>query len=323
MSKKALIVVAAVIDDGDGNILIQQRTSGPFAGYWEFPGGKVEHDESLWVALARELKEELDLDAQSGAPLLQSRHAYPDRVIDLNVWRVNAWSGTVSPQEGQSVDWCHRDALASANLLPADAPIVTALLLPDYFAVTPNLQDIASTSARKQFVSALQHVVESRAIEILTLGQTASTDADYLRLAEQVVSVLGSSCDVLLHGCPETRLSHINKTGAAGFHFGNSDLNAITHRESEWKWLAASCNTHEELQLAARSGVDFAVLGHVGATNSEGHQPLLGWERFNSMVSDVPLPVFAMGGMTLADVTIAQQHGGQGIAAIDEFWPKT
>jgi 8-oxo-dGTP diphosphatase len=121
-------VVAAVLRDAAGRILITQRPPGKhMAGYWEFPGGKVAAGESSEQALARELAEELGVTLQRCHPLLQLRHDYPDRVVELEVFVVDQYRGEPSGVEAQALRWVAAAELAAQALLPADRPIVEAL----------------------------------------------------------------------------------------------------------------------------------------------------------------------------------------------------
>jgi mutator protein MutT len=131
--KRALVhVVAGVLSDADGRVLLAQRPAGKhLAGGWEFPGGKLEQGESRYSALRRELGEELGVTLEAARPLMRVIHAYPQRDIDLDVWMVSRYRGEPRPLEGQRLRWCERDALGGADLLPADLPVVTALRLPE------------------------------------------------------------------------------------------------------------------------------------------------------------------------------------------------
>ena len=121
-------VVAGILQDESGNVLISERTGdSPFAGLWEFPGGKIEPGESLDAALRRELAEELGVSVERWSHLLQLVHRYEDRCVELDFFRVSAWSGTPRGIEGQAVRWLHAGDLRAEELLPADAPVITAL----------------------------------------------------------------------------------------------------------------------------------------------------------------------------------------------------
>jgi 8-oxo-dGTP diphosphatase len=128
MDKPRLRVVAAALFDR-GRVLIAERPAGKhMAGWWEFPGGKVASDESDAQALVRELREELGVDAQPDTEIMTLTHEYPDRVVDLVLWRVSA-VGVPRGLDGQQLKWVDCDALESERLLPADRPFIAALQL--------------------------------------------------------------------------------------------------------------------------------------------------------------------------------------------------
>lgn len=101
------------------------------AGGWEFPGGKLEPGEERVAGLARELREELGITIATPRPLIRVCHAYPTREVLLDIWVVRQYGGEPRGLDGQALRWCTEDELATADLLPADKPIVTALRLPD------------------------------------------------------------------------------------------------------------------------------------------------------------------------------------------------
>jgi 8-oxo-dGTP diphosphatase len=126
--KSRLRVVAAALFDAEGRVLIAERPVGKhMAGWWEFPGGKVGAGESDHQALVRELREELGVETQALAEIMALSHEYPDRIVDLVLWRASISSGVPQPLDGQQLKWVHPRALGNEKLLPADAPFVKAL----------------------------------------------------------------------------------------------------------------------------------------------------------------------------------------------------
>ena len=124
-----LEVVVGIVRDATGRILINQRRPGThLEGLWEFPGGKRHAGEGREAALARELDEELGIVVVSAEPLLTLRHDYPDRCVDLDVWTISKFKGEPRARENQVIAWVHPEAMSDVELLPADAPIVAALL---------------------------------------------------------------------------------------------------------------------------------------------------------------------------------------------------
>jgi len=94
---------------------------------WEFPGGKVEYDESACAALRRELAEELGIIELESEHFLEAEHDYPEIRVAIEFFIVTAWKGTPTGREGQNLRWVAADELDAGLLLPADAPVVAAL----------------------------------------------------------------------------------------------------------------------------------------------------------------------------------------------------
>lgn len=130
MSKLRLRVVAAALFDHDGRVLIAERPAGKhLAGFWEFPGGKVAPGETDEQALVRELREELGIDSHADMHIMTLTHDYPDRVIDLVLWRATVLDGAPSGLDGQQLKWVHCNALSDEHLIEADRPFIAALQL--------------------------------------------------------------------------------------------------------------------------------------------------------------------------------------------------
>ncbi len=125
----ALRVVAGILRDAEGRVLIAQRPPGKLlAGHWEFPGGKVAAGETDAAALARELGEELGIAVRGSHELLSLVHDYPERRVQLHVHAVDGFDGEPRGLEGQALKWVAPAGLGAEDLLPADGPIVNYLL---------------------------------------------------------------------------------------------------------------------------------------------------------------------------------------------------
>ena len=121
-------VAVGVILDDLGRVLISRRAEdAQQGGLWEFPGGKVEAGESLAVALARELREELDIDIAPGEPLLEIHHDYGDKAVLLDVHVIRAFSGQPRGLENQPLAWVHPDSLCDYAFPAANVPIIEAV----------------------------------------------------------------------------------------------------------------------------------------------------------------------------------------------------
>ena len=127
--KPTIRVAAGVLQDENGCVLIARRRAGShLEGWWEFPGGKMETGEEPLEALVRELDEELGITIEGAEPLVAYRHEYPERIVELSVWQVRGYHGEPVGLQGQPLRWVPVQELISAGLLPADQPIVDALM---------------------------------------------------------------------------------------------------------------------------------------------------------------------------------------------------
>ena len=128
---KLVLVAACALVDTDGRVLIAQRPEGkPMAGLWEFPGGKVEADETPEATLTRELREELGIDTSASclAPLTFASHAYSDFHLLMPLYVCRRWQGTPRAQEGQALKWVKPKEIRQFPMPEADRPLVSALI---------------------------------------------------------------------------------------------------------------------------------------------------------------------------------------------------
>ena len=134
MPQRPLTLVAVgILQRADGQVLFAQRPAGkPYAGYWEFPGGKIEPGESARAALVRELEEELGVRVTAATAWLTQRHVYPHAHVELQFFLVSEWEGEILPQEEQRVAWQPPGAYTVGPLLPAllsaDSLVLSCLL---------------------------------------------------------------------------------------------------------------------------------------------------------------------------------------------------
>jgi 8-oxo-dGTP diphosphatase len=127
---RILLVSAVALIDPDGRVLLAQRPEGKsLAGLWEFPGGKVEPNETPEAALIRELKEELDIDTWTSclAPLTFASHSYADFHLLMPLFACRRWQGMVRATEGQQLAWVAPNRLRDYPMPPADLPLIPIL----------------------------------------------------------------------------------------------------------------------------------------------------------------------------------------------------
>jgi 8-oxo-dGTP diphosphatase len=312
MNKTPMYVVAGVIRDVQGRILLAQRPPGKhLAGRWEYPGGKLETGEIPEQALARELHEELGIQTTAMQRLIRIPWHYPDKDIVLDVFDVLAYNGTPSSCEGQQLQWHALAELSGADMPPADRPVLAALKLPHEYAISPEPTNPA------EFLTALDRVL-ARGVRLIQLrGKTITREL----LRELVPWVLhrcrAANAQLLLNG----DIALAQELGLDGVHLTSAQLMQHSSRPLPTEqWLAASCHNQAELQHAMAIGVDFVTLSPVSLTNSHPHAPDMGWDGFAALCAQAALPVYALGGLRCADVDTARVHGAHGIAGIATFW---
>jgi 8-oxo-dGTP diphosphatase len=304
-------VVAAVIIDGDSRCLLAQRPPGKvYAGYWEFPGGKVESGETRPQALARELHEELGIGVRRAWPWITREHVYPHATVRLHFFRVVEWSGQPQSRERQQFRWQRVDAPDVAPMLPANAPVLAALKLPPVYAISH-----AGALGATLFLERLQYAI-GHGTRLIQLREKQLDPDVLLPFAAQVLKLAhGAGARVLLNGTPQLAA----QAGADGVHLPSAVLMQLQGRP-DLPLVGASCHDRAELDHAAALGIDFVVLGPVLPTPSHPASVPLGWTDFAAMVDGYPLPVYALGGLSAEMLDTACARGAHGIAMLRGAW---
>lgn len=308
----AVHVMAGVITDTRGRILLARRGAGrELAGLWEFPGGKIEPGETAEAALARELAEELGIGVEVGEPLMVVPHRTPSRLLRLDVRRIRAWRGTPRGCEGQGLAWVQPDKLARYDMPAPDLPVVAALLQPDRCLVTP-VPDEDDAAWLAGLEASLARGV--RRVQFRMPGVGPGRVQRLLGAA--VARCRAAGAQLLVNGAPELAQEH-----GIGLHLASAALRQCTQRPvPAGQLLSASCHDAAELDHAQALGCDFVHLGPVLPTATHPGHPGIGWRQFEALRAGVALPIYAIGGLTVADIDLARSHGAQGIAAIRGLW---
>jgi len=296
-------VAAAVIERPDGTFLLACRPEGkPYPGYWEFPGGKIEAGEDPRAALDRELEEELGIRVREATPWIQRVYAYTHATVRLHFFRVTAWEGEPQPLEDQAISWQPVEAPDVSPMLPANAPVLAALALPPVMVVSNAAETGFDAWSLK--LSA-QAVGERLLVQIREKG-----------LEPQRVQFLLSRA--LTRGTPFGATVVVNSDCGAWPQADGVHLTARALMESSarpaGRVVGASCHDAHEIAHAARLGLDYVVVGPVKDTPSHPGAPTLGWEGFAALVHGSPLPAYAIGGLTRADLAEARRRGAHGVA---------
>ena len=309
--RKIVHVAAAVITRPDGSFLLGQRAPDTFyPGYWEFPGGKVEPGETPRDALIRELDEELGMQVDTAYPWITREHVYEHAHVSLHFFEVSAWRGEIHDRVHSALSWQKADAMDVGPMLPANGPILKALRLPRLFVIT-HAGEIGIDAQLARLDAAL-----AGGLRLVQIREPALPEADRERFARAVVERChAAGALAVVNGDPALA----QRSGADGLHLTASSLAGTTTRP-DFEWVGASCHTRTDLEKAASLELDYALLGAVKPTLSHPGRSALGWPAFSEMITRLPMPVFALGGLSADDLSTAKAAGAHGVAGIRAIW---
>jgi 8-oxo-dGTP diphosphatase len=310
--KQITEVAAAVMLRGDParpEFLLAQRPPGKvYAGYWEFPGGKVEPGETAREALIRELQEELGVTVDRAWPWLCREFSYPHATVRLRFFRVSAWQGELTAVEHSALVWLKAGQPPDVSpILPANGPILGALALAPVYALT-NAEEYGIDAELLRLERAL-----CSGLRLLQVRDKGLAPARRKAFAEAVLALARNhdGTTVLINDDP-CLARHV---GAAGVHL-SSRLLWQTDRRPDFERVAASCHNAADLARAAELGLDFVVLGPVLPTASHPGSTGIGWAEFSRLAAGSPLPVYALGGLQPEMLETACRSGGHGVALL-------
>lgn len=311
---KIVDVAAAVLLRAEGReYLLAQRPPGKvYAGYWEFPGGKVESGESVEAALRRELQEELGIEVTACHPWLRRQFTYPHATVRLHFWQVTAWQGEIgvsAPLEHSAAAWVARGCAPQlAPILPANGPILKALELPETLLIS-----MAETEGVASWLQRLENYLTAQrahARVLIQIRDKTLPSAERAALA-RAASALARAQGALLVVNDDAELAR--HCAADGVHLSAAAL-ARCQARPDFAWVGASCHNAAEIARAGELELDYALLGPVLPTPTHPGADVLGWAGFAAQCAGNALPVLALGGMREDQRAIAQQHGAHGLA---------
>jgi 8-oxo-dGTP diphosphatase len=314
LSAAIVRVAAAVLLRADGAVLLAQRPSGkPYAGYWEFPGGKLEPGETPSEALTRELREELGVVVLRASSWFIQQFVYPHAHVELHFFRVFAWDGELVGHDGQAFAWQVPGQFTVAPLLPANTRILAALALPAIYGIT-----CAGELGEEVFLTRAERSL-ARGLKLIQLREKDWPAARRNAFAERIVPLAHRfGAKVMLNGTADDA----RRLGCDGVHWTSVALSEADGRPTDMM-AAASCHTRDDLARAGDLDLDFAVLGTVAVTPTHPHAVPLGWDGFAATVAGTHLPVYALGGLGPGDLAHAVDRGAQGVALRRAAWPET
>lgn len=300
-------VVAGVIRRADGRILICLRPRHlDQGGLWEFPGGKREAGETRFGALARELREELNIEIENGAPLLRLKHDYPDKTVDLDVWEVTRWQGNEKGMEGQSVRWVLPDELKRYEFPAANTTIISAAMLPRVVLLMPGRR-----AAQESFFEQLKACLEGGIRTVVQRPLEDDSDLE-LHMAMRAARLCEKFGATFLAASSK---AVVDRVGAAGLHLSCSRLRQYSSRPlGPRHFVSASCEDADDLAHAAQIGVDFVLFVPPGSASEYEDCAIGDWDALADFVAHSTLPAYICAARRPIDLERSIGAGFQGLA---------
>lgn len=313
MNARVHVAVGVIYNSDKSEVLISKRSDNQhLAGFWEFPGGKVESGEDVQTALARELLEEVGIVVEQAKRLKTIKHNYSDKNVLLDVWCINDWSGKVVSRENQKVEWVPTEQLNSYTFPEANKYIISSISLPYIYLISQ--ESYVDTSC---LFSVLKECFTA-GLKIFQLRLKPRRDYQYLELVKELKSLSAHyNAKLILNGSAED----IKDYNVDGVHLNSKKLFSYSSRPINNSYiLGASCHNEEELRQASLLQVDYVFVSPVLTTKSHQQTKPMGWYKFNELTEKTNIPVYALGGLSCKDNKKAKSSGAHGVAMISAVW---
>ena len=313
MNSRIHVAVGVIFNRIQDTVLLSKRGSHQhLAGYWEFPGGKLNENENVEQALRRELSEELGIVVNHTTPFMQLKHDYADKKVFLDIHKVVDWSGDARSMEQQEIKWVPVRELHQYRFPAANLDIVKLLTLPEVYLIS---------RSNYHCIGDLTHVLQDCINAGLSIFQLRLSDDNDIGIREAIEAVnnLGARKNItlILNGKAEC----INGYDIDGVHLKSNLLNTYSERPVPRNYLlGASCHNEEELEQAIRLDVDYVFISPIKSTTSHLGTAPIGWSEFERLCRYMDKPVYALGGMQPADLQPAINYGARGVALIEAVW---
>lgn len=291
---KAQVNVAIAILLQHGKVLVGFREAHQHQGNkYEFPGGKVEAGETPLEACRREVCEEVGVRIQDWQVFDFIQHEYDDVIVNLHIFHA-AVPDDLSHEVQQPWRWYTRQQLAELHFPKANLRLIQRLVWPEYIKISSDLSTLASTQDLLYWRSDLALDLQLKAVAEIAVEQ----------LQRLIVNI------DLYHG-----LNSIQQANVAAIHLKQQQLLHLTHNDLVvGQRYIASCHDEVSLQRAQQLGIDAVLLSPVYATTTHPDAKPLGWTHFAELTQAMHIPVFALGGLSRADLSQAQSQGAYGLA---------
>ncbi len=304
-------VSVAVLINSDQQVLLAQRPPlKPWEGWWEFPGGKIEKNETPVDAMYREIYEEIGVKVIQFTKWVTRKYSYGGNDVTLYFFKVYTWEGEVTSKEKQKLVWTYLQKPNVAPILSANQFIQKGFDLPKYYAIT-NLSEIS----KKVFLNQLQRKIND-GLEMVQVREKNISFNEFRKFSKEVIEICKpKSVKVIINS--DVNLAYELK--ADGVHLTSKELLSIKKIPKNLI-VSASCHTQKEINIAEQLNLNFIVLSAVKKTLSHPDMKPIGWDKFQKIVNKVNIPIYALGGLGTKNYEVALDNGAIGIASQRLIW---
>jgi 8-oxo-dGTP diphosphatase len=294
---KPIIDVAIAILLHQNNVLVGWREAKQHQGNkHEFPGGKVEEGETPLAACRREIYEEVGIGLHEWHAFDVIVHEYDDVIVKLHLFHAVVPTALLNEIQ-QPWSWYSREELLNLNFPKANLAIIQRLYWPHQIKISAQLDEVAQLKQDQ-----------------LLYWRVEGTQQQLTELAKRSVKHLSR---LIVNVDIFEQLNPIQQQAISAIHLKQPQLMALKPGDLQiGKRYIAACHDLASMQQAQNIGCDAILLSPVLPTATHPEAVALGWEQFKCWVSQVDIPVFALGGMQAGDLAIAKEQSGYGIAGM-------
>ncbi|OTG72339.1 dGTP triphosphohydrolase [Acinetobacter sp. ANC 4169] len=294
---KPIIHVAIAILLHQNKVLVGWREAKQHQGNkHEFPGGKVEQGETPLAACRREIYEEVGIGLHDWHAFDVIEHEYDDVIVNLHLFHAIVPTALLNEIQ-QPWTWYSREELLDLNFPKANLSVIQRLYWPHQIKISDQLETLRQLQQDQ-----------------LLYWRVAGSQQQISALAELSVEHLAK---LIVNVDIYQQLNTIQQAAISTIHLKQSQLMALKLGDlSIGKRYLAACHDLAAMQQAQQVGCDAILLSPVLPTATHPDAVALGWEQFNLWVSQVDIPVFALGGMQAGDLALAKEQGAYGIAGM-------
>ena len=304
------VSVAVLINDEHQVLLAERPFPKAWEGWWEFPGGKMEKNETSVDALYREIYEEIGVKITKFNKWVTRRYTFGDGNFTLHFFKVYEWEGEITSKENQKLVWTYLKKPNVYPILPANVFVQKAFDLPKYYAIT-NL----SETSKKVFFNQLQKKI-SDGLKMIQVREKNISINELEVFSKEVIKICKpSNVKVIINS--DMNLAY--KIKADGVHLTSKNL-LDSKKLPRNLIVSASCHTQKDIDIAEKLNINFVVLSAVNRTLSHPDISPIGWNKFQKIANKTNIPIYALGGLGINDYQVALDNGAIGISSQRSIW---